>query len=231
MLRHHADKLEKVVAAYTSKVDKMRPIHPEYVAALLDEAIDDDAIVTVDTGMCNVWAARYLTPTGRRRIIGSFRHGTMANALPHAIGAAYAEPGRQVVSMSGDGGLTMLLGELLTVAEHNLPIKVVAFNNGSLGMIRLEMMVAGYPSFQTDHGVADLAGVATRLRRPGDHRRRPGRAAQGAATPRCTPPVRTCSTSAPTPTRCPSRRTSPPARYAASPSPPPAPCSTAASAR
>jgi pyruvate dehydrogenase (quinone) len=161
MLRRHAEKLEKVVAAYTSKVDTMRPIHPEYVAAQLDEAIDDDAIITVDTGMCNVWAARYLTPTGRRRIIGSFRHGTMANALPHAIGAAYAEPSRQVVSMSGDGGLTMLLGELLTVAEHNLPIKVVAFNNGALGMIRLEMMVSGYPAFQTDHGVADLAGVAT----------------------------------------------------------------------
>jgi pyruvate dehydrogenase (quinone) len=160
MLRQHADKLEKVVAAYTSKVDKMRPIHPEYVAALLDEEMDDDAIVTVDTGMCNVWAARYISPTGRRRIIGSFRHGTMANALPHAIGAAYAHPGRQVVSMSGDGGLTMLLGELLTVAEHNLPITIVAFNNGSLGMIRLEMMVAGYPSFQTDHGVADLAAVA-----------------------------------------------------------------------
>ena len=92
----------------------------------------DDAIVTVDTGMCNVWAARYLSPTGRRRIIGSFRHGTMANALPRAIGAAFAEPGRQVVSMSGDGGLTMLLGELLTVVEHNLPIKVVAFNNGRI---------------------------------------------------------------------------------------------------
>lgn len=160
MLRKHAEALEKVVDAYTSKAEKLRPVHPEYVAALLDAAMDDDAIVTVDTGMCNVWAARYLTPTGRRRIIGSFRHGTMANALPHAIGAAYANPGRQVVSMSGDGGLAMLLGELLTVAEHDLPIKVVAFNNGSLGMIRLEMMVAGYPSFQTDHGVADLAGVA-----------------------------------------------------------------------
>ncbi|HWN31299.1 MAG TPA: pyruvate dehydrogenase [Pseudonocardia sp.] len=160
MLRRHAASLEKVVSAYTAKAEKLRPIHPEYVAALLDEAIADDAIVTVDTGMCNVWAARYLSPTGRRRIIGSFRHGTMANALPHAIGAAHAYPDRQVVSMSGDGGLTMLLGELLTVAEHNLPIKVVAFNNGSLGMIRLEMMVAGYPSFETDHGVADLAGVA-----------------------------------------------------------------------
>lgn len=160
MLRKHADMLEKVVSAYTDKVERMRPVHPEYVAAQLDETMADDAIVTVDTGMCNVWAARYLTPTGRRRIIGSFRHGTMANALPHAIGAAYAYPGRQVVSMSGDGGLTMLLGELLTVAEHELPIKIIAFNNGALGMIRLEMMVAGYPSFQTDHGVANLAGIA-----------------------------------------------------------------------
>ncbi|HEY1973467.1 MAG TPA: thiamine pyrophosphate-dependent enzyme, partial [Pseudonocardia sp.] len=160
MLRRHADSLEKVVSAYTARVETLRPIHPEYVAALLDETMADDAIVTVDTGMCNVWAARYLTPTGRRRIIGSFRHGTMANALPHAIGASYAAPGRQVVSMSGDGGLTMLLGELLTVAEHQVPVKIIAFNNGSLGMIRLEMMVAGYPSFQTDHGVADLAGIA-----------------------------------------------------------------------
>jgi pyruvate dehydrogenase (quinone) len=160
MLHEHAQKLEKVVSAYTSKVERMRPVHPEYVAAVLDREMADDAVVTVDTGMCNVWAARYLSPTGKRRILGSFRHGTMANALPHAIGAAYAAPDRQVVSMSGDGGLTMLLGELLTVAEHQLPVTVVAFNNGSLGMIRLEMMVAGYPSFQTDHGVADLAGVA-----------------------------------------------------------------------
>jgi pyruvate dehydrogenase (quinone) len=160
MLRRHAESLEKVVAAYTAKVEKLRPIHPEYVAAVLDELMADDAIVTVDTGMCNVWAARYLTPNGRRRVIGSFRHGTMANALPHAIGAAFAEPGRQVVSMSGDGGLTMLLGELLTVREHDLPVKTVVFNNGSLGMIRLEMMVAGYPAFQTDHGPANLAGVA-----------------------------------------------------------------------
>ena len=160
MLRKHADALEKVVSAYTSKIEKLRPVHPEYVAAVLDELVDDDAVITVDTGMCNVWAARYITPTGRRRIIGSFRHGTMANALPHAIGAAHAQPGRQVVSMSGDGGLTMLLGELRTVRERDVPVKIVAFNNGSLGMIRLEMMVAGYPSFETDHGVSDLAAIA-----------------------------------------------------------------------
>ncbi|WP_433803367.1 pyruvate dehydrogenase [Actinomycetospora sp. CA-084318] len=160
MLRHHADALEHVVEAYTSKVSEHTPIHPEYVADVLDDELADDAVVTVDTGMCNVWAARYITPTGRRRILGSFRHGTMANALPHAIGAAVSHPGRQVVSMSGDGGLTMLLGELLTAAEHDLDLTVVAFNNGALGMIRLEMMVAGFPSFQTDHGPADLGAIA-----------------------------------------------------------------------
>jgi pyruvate dehydrogenase (quinone) len=160
MLHHHADALEHVVDAYTAKVEHHRPVHPEYVASLLDDELADDAVVTVDTGMCNVWAARYISPTGRRRIVGSFRHGTMANALPHAIGAATAFPGRQVVSMSGDGGLTMLMGELLTAAEQGLDLTVVAFNNGALGMIRLEMMVAGYPSFQTDHGPADLGGIA-----------------------------------------------------------------------
>ena len=161
MLRHHADALEHVVDVYTSNVAARTPIHPEYVADVLDDELADDAVVTVDTGMCNVWAARYISPTGRRRILGSFRHGTMANALPHAIGAATAFPGRQVVSMSGDGGLTMLLGELLTAVEHSLDLTVVAFNNGALGMIRLEMMVAGYPSFQTDHGPADLGTIAS----------------------------------------------------------------------
>ncbi|MBP2368479.1 pyruvate dehydrogenase [Pseudonocardia parietis] len=160
MLRHHAEALENVVEAYTSRVEDHRPVHPEFVASVLDDELADDAIVTVDTGMCNVWAARYITPNGRRRIIGSYRHGTMANALPHAIGAAVSHPGRQVVSMSGDGGLTMLLGELLTAVEQDLDLTVVAFNNGTLGMIRLEMMVAGFPAFQTDHGPADLGAIA-----------------------------------------------------------------------
>jgi pyruvate dehydrogenase (quinone) len=160
MLRRHCNALERVVQAYTHDIDKHVPIHPEYVAAVLDDVAADDAVFTVDTGMCNVWAARYITPNGRRRVIGSFRHGSMANALPHAIGAQFAYPGRQVVSMSGDGGLSMLMGELLTVREHHVPVKTVVFNNGSLGMIRLEMMVAGYPPFQTDHGPVDFAGIA-----------------------------------------------------------------------
>lgn len=159
ILRRHERALTKVVDAYTKDVAHLRPIHPEYVADVLDEVAAQDAIFTVDTGMCNVWAARYLTPNGRRRVIGSFRHGTMANALPHAIGAQKAYPDRQVVSLSGDGGLAMLLGELLTAAEHDIPLTVVVFNNGSLGMIRLEQMVAGYPYFGTDHA-ADFAAIA-----------------------------------------------------------------------
>ncbi|UZJ26066.1 pyruvate dehydrogenase [Rhodococcus antarcticus] len=160
MLRRHAKALEHVVSAYTQHVSARRPIHPEHVAAELDDLLGEDAVVTVDTGMCNVWAARYITPSARRRVIGSWKHGTMANALPHAIGAQSAFPGRQVVAMSGDGGLEMLLGELLTVVQNGLPITVVVFNNGSLGMVRLEMMVAGYPSFETDHGPVDHAAIA-----------------------------------------------------------------------
>ena len=160
MLRDHAHALEKVVDAYTRRVEKMRPIHPEYVAAQLDELAADDAVFTVDTGMCNVWAARYLTPNGRRRVIGSFRHGSMANALPHAVGAQFAARGRQVVSMSGDGGLAMLLGELITVRLHRLPVKIVLFNNASLGMVKLEMLVDGIPDFETDHEPTDFAAIA-----------------------------------------------------------------------
>jgi pyruvate dehydrogenase (quinone) len=157
MLREHAQALERVVDAYTRDIEHHLPIHPEYAARLLDEVAADDAVFTVDTGMNNVWAARYLTPNGRRRVIGSFLHGSMANALPHAIGAQLAYPSRQVVSMSGDGGLGMLLGELLTLATRQLPVKVVVFNNGALGMIKLEMMVDGLPDYQTDNGRVDYA--------------------------------------------------------------------------
>jgi pyruvate dehydrogenase (quinone) len=160
MLHEHATKLEDVVDAYTRDVEHHLPIHPEFAARILDDVAADDAVFTVDTGMCNVWAARYITPNGKRRVIGSFRHGSMANALPHAIGAQLAYPGRQIISMSGDGGLGMLFGELLTVAFHDLPVKIVTFNNSALGMIRLEMMVDGFPPYQTDFGPVDYAAIA-----------------------------------------------------------------------
>ena len=160
MLKQHHKALTGVVAAYTKNVEKMTPIHPEFVAATLDELADDDAIFTVDTGMCNVWGARYITPNGKRRLFGSWHHGTMANALPQAIGASAAFPDRQVISMSGDGGLGMLMGELLTVKLHELNTKILVFNNSSLGMVKLEMLVEGIPDFETDHEQVDFAAVA-----------------------------------------------------------------------
>ncbi|WP_344012191.1 pyruvate dehydrogenase [Streptomyces thermospinosisporus] len=160
MLKKHAEALEGVVKAYTRKVEKHVPIHPEYAAYVLDELADDDAVFTVDTGMCNVWAARYISPNGRRRVIGSFSHGSMANALPMAIGAQFTDRSRQVVSMSGDGGFAMLMGDFLTLVQHDLPVKVILFNNSSLSMVELEMLVAGLPSHGTANRNPDFAAVA-----------------------------------------------------------------------
>lgn len=160
MLKKHADALEGVVKAYTRKVEKHVPIHPEYVASVLDELADEDAVFTVDTGMCNVWAARYISPNGRRRVIGSFSHGSMANALPMAIGAQFTDRDRQVVSMSGDGGFAMLMGDFLTLVQYDLPVKVVLFNNSALSMVELEMLVAGLPSYGTTNKNPDFGAVA-----------------------------------------------------------------------
>ncbi|CAM5240651.1 pyruvate dehydrogenase [Streptomyces canarius] len=161
MLERHAHALEGAVSAYTRDVERHTPIHPEYVASVLDEEAADDAVFTVDTGMCCVWAARYLTPNGRRRILGSFVHGSMANALPQAIGAQFLDRGRQVVSLSGDGGFSMLMGDFLTLVQYDLPVKVVVFNNSSLGMVNLEMMVDGLPPHGTTYPHADYAAIAT----------------------------------------------------------------------
>jgi len=135
-------------------------IHPEFVADVLDRLANHNAIFTVDTGMCCVWGARYIHATGKRSMIGSFNHGSMANAMPQAIGAALACPDRQVIAMAGDGGLSMLLGDLATIAQYKLPIKIVVFNNRSLGMVKLEMEVAGLPDWQTDMHNPDFAMVA-----------------------------------------------------------------------
>ncbi|MFC4602119.1 pyruvate dehydrogenase [Rhodococcus kronopolitis] len=162
-LARHRTLMDKVVGAYTGPADQRVPIHPEYAASILDDLAAPDAVITADTGMCNVWTARYVNPNGSRRLLSSALHGSMANALPHAIGAQVACPGRQVISVSGDGGLSMLLGELVTVAACRLPVKVVVFNNSTLGMVKLEMLVDGLPDFGVDVPAVDYAAVARAL--------------------------------------------------------------------
>ena len=120
-----------------------KPMHPQYVARIVDELAADDAIFSCDVGTPTVWAARYLTMNGKRRLLGSFNHGSMANAMPQAIGAQLAFPGRQVVTFSGDGGLSMMLGDVLSLRQHKLPVKIIVFSNSSLAFVELEMMATG----------------------------------------------------------------------------------------
>lgn len=152
--------VKKQMKSYVDDGGETDKIHPEMVASVLDELAADDAIFTVDTGMSCVWGARYINATGKRQMLGSFNHGSMANAMPMALGAALACPGRQVIAMCGDGGLSMLLGDLMTIAQYKLPVKIVVFNNRSLGMVKLEMEVAGLPDWQTDMVNPDFALVA-----------------------------------------------------------------------
>lgn len=135
-------------------------IQPEFVADTIDRLSNRDAIFTVDTGMCCVWGARFINGTGERKMLGSFNHGSMANAMPMAIGAALAHPDRQVIALCGDGGLSMLLGDLATIKQYNLPIKIIVFNNRALGMVKLEMEVDGLPDSETDMINPDFALVA-----------------------------------------------------------------------
>jgi pyruvate dehydrogenase (quinone) len=143
--------------------DNKTPIHPQYVAKLIDQIASDDAIFTCDVGTPTVWAARYLTMNGSRRLLGSFNHGSMACAVPQAIGAQSAFPGRQVVTLSGDGGLAMMLGDLLTLRQLKLPIKMVVFNNGALAFVELEMKAAGIVTFATDLDNPSFAALANAI--------------------------------------------------------------------
>lgn len=135
-------------------------VRPEQLAAAVERHAADDAIFTTDTGMSTVWLSRFVRMTGGRRLLGSYNLGSMANAMPQALGAQALDRGRQVVSFSGDGGLTMLLGDLLTAVTHELPIKVVVFDNGRLGMVKLEMEQVGLAEFGTVLHNPDLAAVA-----------------------------------------------------------------------
>jgi pyruvate dehydrogenase (quinone) len=137
-----------------------KPIHPQYLAKVIDEVAADDAVFTCDVGETTVWAARYLRLNGRRRLLGSLLHGSMANALPQAIGAQATFPGRQVISMSGDGGFTMLMGDMLSLRQLGLPVKVVVFNNGLLGFVDMEMKAAGFLNVWTDLDNPDFGKIA-----------------------------------------------------------------------
>jgi thiamine pyrophosphate-dependent acetolactate synthase large subunit-like protein len=136
------------------------PIHPQYVARLIDELAADDAVFTCDVGTPTIWASRYLRMNGKRRLLGSFTHGSMANAVPQAIGAQASDRGRQVVSLSGDGGIAMLLGDLLTLRQMKLPVKIVVFNNSSLAFVELEMKAAGLLEFGTNLENPSFADIA-----------------------------------------------------------------------
>ncbi|NUP25108.1 MAG: ubiquinone-dependent pyruvate dehydrogenase [Nocardia sp.] len=173
-LRHYRRTRESLDALAVNDRDRT-PIRPEYVAGVVNRLADDDAVFTFDVGSPTIWAARYLTMNGRRRLTGSFTHGTMACAVPHAIGAQTACPGRQVIALAGDGGLTMLFGELITLIQNGLPVKVIVFDNSSLNFVELEMKAAGVVTFGTGLDNPDFGAVARamgiwgrRVEQPGD---------------------------------------------------------------
>jgi pyruvate dehydrogenase (quinone) len=145
---------------YVEEKGSEKKIHPEYVAYLVDKLAADDAIFTVDTGMSAVWAARYLKAGRNRYLTGSFNHGSMANAMPMAIGAGLSQPDRQVIAFCGDGGLSMLMGDLMTISQYQIPVKIILFNNRVLGMVKLEMLVQGYLDWQTDLVNPDFVKLA-----------------------------------------------------------------------
>lgn len=165
--RDHLDEARRHYLKTREKLDDLatptapgRPLHPQFVARTVDAVAADDAVFIPDVGSPVMWAARYLTMNGRRRLIGSFSHGSMANAVSQAIGVQAAHPHRHVVALAGDGGLTMMLGELITLVQNRLPVKVVVFDNSSLNFVELEMKAAGFVNWGTELHNPDLAAVA-----------------------------------------------------------------------
>jgi pyruvate dehydrogenase (quinone) len=156
----HYKKARKGLDELATEGSGKKPIHPQYVARVLDELAAKDAIFSCDVGTPTIWAARYLTMNGKRRLLGSFNHGSMANALPQAIGAQVSNPGRQVVSLSGDGGLAMLMGDVLSLRQLNTPLKIIVFKNDSLAFVELEMKAAGILDFGTDLQNPNFAKMA-----------------------------------------------------------------------
>jgi pyruvate dehydrogenase (quinone) len=173
--RHHYAKARAGLDDLARGKAGSRLIHPQQIAKALNDHASEDAVFTCDVGLPTVWAARYLHMNGKRRLIGSFWHGSMANAMAQSIGAQKAFPARQVISMSGDGGFAMLMGDFLTLKQHSLPIKIVVFNNSSLGFVELEQKSTGFINTGTDLVNPDFAAMANavgvrgiRLEDPGD---------------------------------------------------------------
>ena len=156
----HYRKARKGLDELATGNSNKKPIHPQYVARVLDQLAADDAIFSCDVGTPTIWSARYLSMNGRRRLLGSFNHGSMANAMPQAIGAQATYPGRQVITMSGDGGFSMLMGDVLSLKQHNLPVKVIIFKNEALAFVELEMKASGFLNFATDLHSPDFAKIA-----------------------------------------------------------------------
>lgn len=156
----HYSKARKSLDELAVATPAGRPIHPQYLAHLVNELAAKDAIFTADVGTPTVWAARYLTMNGQRRLLGSFNHGSMANAMLQAIGAQAAAPEKQVVSFSGDGGFTMMMGDFISLTQLNLPVKIIVFNNGSLGFVAMEMKAGGYLDTATDLQNPNFAAMA-----------------------------------------------------------------------
>jgi pyruvate dehydrogenase (quinone) len=156
----HYRKARKGLDDLATGSSSKKRIHPQYVARVLNELAAPDAVFSCDVGTPTIWAARYLTMNGKRRLLGSFNHGSMANALPQAIGVQTSHPGRQVISMSGDGGFSMLMGDVLTLKQHALPVKVIVFKNDALAFVELEMKANGFLNFATDLHSPDFAKIA-----------------------------------------------------------------------
>jgi pyruvate dehydrogenase (quinone) len=168
-MRGHYEKARERLDDLAGSDRNRTPMHPQFVAKTIDRLAGEDAVFLPDVGTPVVWAARYLRMNGRRRLVGSFNHGTMANALPQAIGVQASHPGRQVIALAGDGGLAMLLGDLITLRQQRLPVKIVVFTNGALAFVELEMKAAGIVNYGTALENPDFAAVARAL---GMHGRR-----------------------------------------------------------
>ncbi|HTJ98754.1 MAG TPA: thiamine pyrophosphate-dependent enzyme, partial [Bordetella sp.] len=163
MARKHYTDARKALDDLAVPSPRGRAIHPQYLARVVSELAADDAIFAVDVGTPTVWAARYLELNGMRRMLCSFNHGSMANALPQAMGAQATFPGRQVIAMSGDGGFTMLMGDFISLAQLGLPVKVIVYNNGTMGFVAMEMKASGYLDTNTDLKNPDFAAMANAM--------------------------------------------------------------------